>query len=542
MFIKYKNIFYKILYVSKISKSINKKFATLVVVILANISALLDILIILSIAYIFSDNISDNSLIVNYLGLFDNKKYVFSLIVIFRFATLLIQKIYTKKIELIVDYDIKNHLVKEVFEKNNFSISDSLFFINVLSQHISFFYSSFINFLVILTQTIAYSIYLVFTNPTFLSYILLILLVLLIPIKSLFNLARKSMHESYLASKAANNFIQNIIENLFLIKLYEKGDDEINRIKKSLSERKYNLYKNEIYGSLTAILPSFFVFLIFSLLVLSQRILYFVTIDFLGIILRLFQSISSLANTFSKIVNSFVHINELENIDQNKQKINSENFVQNLEEHKNIIEVKNLTFRYFNSDEATFNNISLIIEKGKHYIITGPNGSGKSTLLSLLVGVLIPENGIVINRSIKTGYVGPNPLIIDGTLRENLLFGENQNISDEKLISLVREFNLFEDEVEIKLDKRIDNKSLSSGQMQKISFLRVFSSIPELIILDESTSNLDMNSKNKIIEKIKTLQNTTIINSTHEPELFDNYECKIKLDFVNNKRITLIEN
>ena len=62
----YKEIFSKILYVSKISKTINKKAATFMVVFLANLSALLDILIILSIAYIFSDNISQNQLIVEY--------------------------------------------------------------------------------------------------------------------------------------------------------------------------------------------------------------------------------------------------------------------------------------------------------------------------------------------------------------------------------------------------------------------------------------------------------------------------------------------
>ena len=72
------------------------------------------------------------------------------------------------------------------------------------------------------------------------------------------------MHESYLASKEANNFIQNIIENIFLIKLHGKGDQEILKIVESLSERKNYLYKNEIYGSLTAVLPAFSIFNIFG--------------------------------------------------------------------------------------------------------------------------------------------------------------------------------------------------------------------------------------------------------------------------------------
>ena len=265
-------------------------------------------------------------------------------------------------IELIVDNDIKNHLVSEVFEKNNFSISDSLFFVNVLSQHISFFYSSFINFLVIFTQAIAYSAYLLLTNPVFLLYMLAILAVGYFPIKILFGLARTSMHESYIASKDANNYIQNIIENMFLIKLYDKGEDEIAKINNSLSQRKDFLFKNEIYGSLTSVLPSFIVFLIFSIVALSTKLLALITIDFLGIVLRLFQSISSLANVFSRIINSYVHIEELESIDKNKQILNTSNFISKLEENSNnVLVLDKVSFRYFNSSFKTFNKISLKI-------------------------------------------------------------------------------------------------------------------------------------------------------------------------------------
>ena len=397
----YKEIVSKVFYVSRLSKSTNKKIATLNVVLLANISAFLDIVIILTIADIFSDNLSKNQFIIDYLNFYNSNKYILIIVIFLRFSTLLFQKIYTKKIELIVDNDIKNHLVEEVFEKNNFSISDSLFFVNLLSQHISFFYSSFINFLVISTQSAAYMLYLLLTNPEFLGYMFLLLLFLYFPIKILFNLARQSMHESYNASKEANNFIQNIIENMFLIKLYNKGKDEIEKINRSLNERRNFLYKNEIYGSLTAVLPSFLVFLLFSIFALSERILRIVTIDFVGIILRLFQSVSSMASTFSRIINSYVHIEELEKIDRNKQIIKSENFINSPSDDSEIIEVENVFFKYFNSDFGTFENVSFKINKNKHYIISGANGAGKSTLLALIAGVLIPESGRITNRAKK---------------------------------------------------------------------------------------------------------------------------------------------
>lgn len=542
MFNSYKEIISKIFYVSRISKTTNKKLATIIVVLLANVSAFLDILIIISIAFNFSDNISQNNFIVSYLDIYQSNKFLLIVIVVLRFLSLLFQKVYTKKIELIVDNDIKNHLVSEVFEKNNFSISDSLFFVNVLSQHISFFYSSFINFLVIFTQAIAYSAYLLLTNPVFLLYMLAILAVGYFPIKILFGLARTSMHESYIASKDANNYIQNIIENMFLIKLYDKGEDEIAKINKSLSQRKDFLFKNEIYGSLTSVLPSFIVFLIFSIVALSTKLLALITIDFLGIVLRLFQSISSLANVFSRIINSYVHIEELESIDKNKQILNTSNFISKLEENSNnVLVLDKVSFRYFNSGFKTFNKISLKIEKRKHYIVSGPNGAGKSTLLALFAGILIPSEGTVTSTTNKVGYVGPNPLIIDGSLKDNILFGSNRDISDQELYASIKEIKLFENEKEINLDMSINNKKLSSGQMQKISFLRVFNADLDLLLLDESTSNLDINAKKNVVRKIQSLKNLTIINSTHEPELFNFYDEKINIDLNEDERKITID-
>lgn len=542
MFKSYKEIISKIFYVSRISKTTNKKLATIIVVLLANVSAFLDILIIISIAFNFSDNISQNNFIVSYLDIYQSNKFLLIVIVVLRFLSLLFQKVYTKKIELIVDNDIKNHLVAEVFEKNNFSISDSLFFVNVLSQHISFFYSSFINFLVIFTQAIAYSAYLLLTNPVFLLYMFAILAVGYFPIKILFGLARTSMHESYTASKDANNYIQNIIENMFLIKLYDKGEDEIAKINKSLSQRKDFLFKNEIYGSLTSVLPSFIVFLIFSIVALSTKLLALITIDFLGIVLRLFQSISSLANVFSRIINSYVHIEELESIDKNKQILNTSNFISKLEENNNnVLVLDKVSFRYFNSSFKTFNKISLKIEKRKHYIVSGPNGAGKSTLLALFAGILIPSEGTVTSTTNKVGYVGPNPLIIDGSLKDNILFGSNRNISDQELYASIKEIKLFENEKEINLDMSINNKKLSSGQMQKISFLRVFNADLDLLLLDESTSNLDINAKKNVVRKIQSLKNLTIINSTHEPELFNFYDEKINIDLNEDERKITID-
>jgi len=75
----------------------------------------------------------------------------------------------------------------------------------------------------------------------------------------------------------------------------------------------------------------------------------------------------------------------------------------------------------------------------------------------------------------------------------------------------------------VTLDTKISNKSLSSGQMQKISFIRALLINPDLLLLDESTANLDIKSK-ELIFKILSELNLTIINSTHNLSEFIDYD------------------
>ena len=78
-------------------------------------------------------------------------------------------------------------------------------------------------------------------------------------------------------------------------------------------------------------------------------------------------------------------------------------------------------------------------------------------------------------------------MILDSTLRENLKYGNKENIDDSKLIQLVEDFKLFK-ESNVDLNLMVNNKSLSSGQMQKISFIRALISNSDILFLDESTS------------------------------------------------------
>ena len=112
------------------------------------------------------------------------------------------------------------------------------------------------------------------------------------------------------------------------------------------------------------------------------------------------------------------------------------------------------------------------------------------------------------------------------------MYSSDSKVLDKDIYEMIDHFKVFNEE-EVSLDRKITNKSLSMGQMQKIAFIRALLSGVNILILDESTSNLDESSKNIIFKVLKDLE-ITIINSTHNKDDFKNRDLHIDLK-VNNK-------
>ena len=156
-------------------------------------------------------------------------------------------------------------------------------------------------------------------------------------------------------------------------------------------------------------------------------------------------------------------------------------------------------------------------------------------MLGLLSGVFYSESGTVYANCEKFGYIGATPLIFDSSLRENILYGNQVNVTDEEILKELRLFNTFKEESSYNLDRKVDNKSLSSGQMQKIAFIRALVADVDVLILDESTANLDDDSRNLIFSILEN-KNLTIINSTHDPNQFINIDHHLDIDIIEENR------
>lgn len=528
---KFKEFIKDILFVSKLTGAKNKKKRIIISLFLMFLTFGSDLTIIVVIANLFQSSASDNIFIIEY---FIENLYLLPFIVVLRqiFSYLEVLNAFSLKHD--VEESLRVFLLNEVFEKGNFSIGDAYHFMNSFALSIGTFYYALTALLASLIQLTLYSSYLIYTDFQTLGVLIIGVLILYLPTKFLTKKGRAYAHENWEADRMYNSHLQKILENIFLIKLLHKIEDEVSTFRKILKKFYTASLNNQKVGVLTTSFPTFATYFLLSILLAFFNYAKILTLDFIGILVRLFQEFSKVNKNIIVVSNNHVVLKklyELTNNKSNKFKVNHL-FDPSLDE---AIVFKNVSFEYFNSEIEIFDNINLNIKKHEHTVLTGPNGSGKSTLLGLSAGLLYPQSGTVTCFSDKFGYVGVTPLIIAGTLRENLLYGNDNEINDSILLDYLEKFKVFNETLVGSLDKNVNNKTLSSGQLQKISFIRVLLSEIEVLLLDESTSNLDEASKNLIFKILKDSR-LTILNCTHNHEDF-NYDNHYKISIENEKRL-----
>ncbi len=517
-----------IFFVSKLTRTKNKKLRIVFSIIISNISVFCDIVIILFFADFFQ-NTSDLWI----LEFINSNLYLLPILVLIRFLAMYAEKMNILGMQLEIEKNLKEYLMDEVFSKGNYSTSDAFFYIGQLSNHVSYFYNAITTSLNLVVQIIVYLGYLLFTNFNSVSIFAIGAVVLYFPTKKLSQLLRRYVDLSYHENKKLYEDIQKLIDNLYIIKIAKKATDEISKFGEKVSNYQKYQYKNYQYGTINSILPPFITIFIFSLIIVFIEIIDFITLEFVGIVVRLFQSVGEFNKTLGMVINSHVHLEKLHMVEKNKFIVNASNFIidEGLDE-KIALRLEDVSFKYIGSENNIFQNLSIEIERNKHTVITGKNGSGKSTLLGICSGVFYPDKGKTITFTKNFGYVGVIPLIFSDTLKNNLVYGTKTQVSDEEIINLVNDFKLFNESNDVDLNIEVNNKSLSSGQMQKISFIRAILSKVDVLVLDESMSNLDTKTKQLIYSILKKL-NLTIINSTHSIENLDydnHFEIQIDED------------
>ncbi len=197
---------------------------------------------------------------------------------------------------------------------------------------------------------------------------------------------------------------------------------------------------------------------------------------------------------------------------------------------KREIKIDIKSFFYKNKRKFNLKNVLIKLKKNSKLGIIGPSGSGKSTLIDIICGFIKCNKGDVYidGQSISNnlegwqkniGYIPQKVVILENTLRENILFGLNKKkISDKKILEIIKKVNLYKffKKLPHGLNEVIKQEGLnvSGGEMQRIGIARALMNNPEIIILDEATSALDSFTENNILKEINLL-NKTIIFVSH---------------------------
>ena len=218
-----------------------------------------------------------------------------------------------------------------------------------------------------------------------------------------------------------------------------------------------------------------------------------------------FNEISSVIAEYETAKFSLKRVNEFLNLDDDID--NGEHEIASIEN----IEFKNMFFSY-NENQKLIEDFSLNIQKGQKVAIVGPTGAGKTTIINLIMRFYDPVSGEIRvndinNLDIKKdslrkhiGMVLQDTWIFDGTIFENIAYTK-VNASKEEVIEAARKAHAdtFIDLLPEGYDTHINAKDgLSEGQKQMIAIARVMLLNPEVVILDEATSNIDTRSEKLI--------------------------------------------
>jgi len=525
---KFVTFYNDLLFVSKVTDTKNKKIRILFSVFASNFVVLLDLLIIIIFSFILDTTSKKIGFVNDVLLFFSDNKILLPLVVILRFVFVYLDRMNLEVLKLNIQVNLRNYFIKEVFDKGNYSVSDAFFYINTLSVHVSTFYGSLAAVISFFAQIVVFIMYLLYSNTEVISVFGFGILILYFPTRYFIKMLRKYSHLSYESLQEINKNVEKVLDNLYLIKILNKIKFEINEYTKTQNKFFNSQVMNLRFGTLNSILPNLITLLILSIIIAFFDVSNFLTIEFIRVLSRRLNCLRKSKSSISITTNSHVHLEMLHNIDKNKGMSNVQNFKTNFDKNeiegkKYAIKFKSVGFQYFNSQENIFSNLNLEIEKNSHVVITGQNGSGKSTLLGLLSGVFYPTEGKVECYSKKIAYVGAKPMILNSSLRDNLIYGCEEKVEDLILEDYLKKFKVFNNSSNNNLLFEVSNKSLSSGQMQKISFIRALIMNPDTLILDESTANLDLESKELIFNILKNL-NLTIVNSTHNIESLITYD------------------
>ena len=344
----------------------------------------------------------------------------------------------------------------------------------------------------------------------------------------------KKVNVSLEASDKFMKFLSEMIKGSWLIKIYQKEEEELKRISMVIDERFKAIRKVEqtrlgagpIMEIISAIAIAIVVFFA-GYRSMQGAITLGEFVSFLAALMLAYQPVRALAGINIGIQEGIAAAKRIYEIIDQKNEIYHDENAPSLKLNNASIEFKNISFTYPDGTHA-LKNLSAKIEGGTKVGLVGISGSGKTTFLNLIPRFFHLKNGSIFidNQNIndinlnslrkEISLVSQDVILFDDTIRANILYG-NAFASNEEIIEACK-FAAAQDFVE-KLPNKYETIigengiKLSGGQKQRLSIARAILKNSSIILLDEATSSLDSESESVIQKAIENLtkNKTTII-------------------------------
>jgi putative ATP-binding cassette transporter len=199
-----------------------------------------------------------------------------------------------------------------------------------------------------------------------------------------------------------------------------------------------------------------------------------------------------------------------------------------------MIHVESATLTIPNQERTLVRNLSLDLDQGSHLLLVGPSGCGKTSLLRMFSGLWTSATGVVASRGFRDGviFVPQKPYVFSGSLREQLLYPDvDLDLNQERMYTLLDSVSLSSIHQTLESSEAFIDwpRVLSVGEQQRIAFARVLLAKAKFVLLDESTSALDIPTERTVYQLLRDA-GAGYVSVGHRSSLLPFHDSVLELD------------
>lgn len=259
---------------------------------------------------------------------------------------------------------------------------------------------------------------------------------------------------------------------------------------------------------------------------------------------KFFEPLAHILYHYENLQQGRVSIKRIDDLLQKEENIENIYEGESTEKLDGNIRFKNVNFSYTEGKQI-LKDVTFSINKGEKVALIGQTGAGKTTIINLILGFYKINSGNIIFdgknmddislESIRknVSFIQQSPYIFDDSVKKNIIINDNNVISDEKIIDILKQVQLYDkiNSFENGIYEKVKDNTFSKGEKQLLAFARAIAKETSIYIFDEPTSNIDVESEIQLKKVIDNLpKDATVIIIAHRPATIENVDKVLKVD------------